>query len=215
MKESEKTNDEPLIDKEAKQENIDVLDKPKENKDKAIDQLEIGKSEEESEESNKLLQDKLISTKYSKDDAQNDQEDEGMACPSSERYTYDPYLESNFINRFFFYWAFTILRMAKKYRLKTTDLGTPAPNNNARIFARHLHRIWDELGYKNYENYALFRTVVRSNACPLITVMILSALQAGLDYFSVIIPSNLLIISIMMKIKKEIQLLLSMHLYGF
>ena len=190
MKETENTNDEPLIDKEAKQDNIEVLDKPKEEKDKAIDQLEIGKSEEESEESNKLLQDKLISTKYSKDDTQNQQEDEGMACPASERYTYDPYLESNFINRFFFYWAFSILRMAKKYRLKPTDLGTPAKSNNARIFAKHLHRIWDDLGYKNYENYALFRTVVRSNACALITVMILSALQAGLDYFSVIITKQ-------------------------
>ena len=190
MKES--GTDEPLIDKETKQDNVDVLDDKKDNKDKPVEQLEIGKGEDESEEeSNKLLQDKLISKKYSKNDVPDlPEEDEGMACPASERYTYDPYLESNIINRFFFYWAFTILRMAKKYRLTTTDLGTPAPNNNARIFAKHLHRIWDELGYKNYQNYALFRTVVRSNACPLISVMVLSACQAGLDYFSVIITKQ-------------------------
>ena len=193
MKESENkedTNEEPLIDKESNQEKIDVIDN-EQDKEKQVDQLEIGKQEEESEESsNKLLQDKLLSKKYTKDDSPEDKENEGMNCPAAERYTYDPYLESNFINRFFFYWAFTILRMAKKYRLKTTDLGTPAPSNNARIFAQHLHRIWDDLGYKNYENYALFRTVVRSNACPLITVMILSGLQAGLDYFSVIITKQ-------------------------
>ena len=192
MKESENENEEPLVNKEEQKENLEVLDSPKENKDKQVDQLEIAKPEEESEEeSNKLLQSKLLSEKYSKEKEDDlPEEERGMACPASERYTYDPYLESNIINRFFFYWAFTILRMAKKYKLKTTDLGTPAPSNNARIFAKHLHRIWDELGYKNYENYALFRTVVRSNACPLIIVMILSGLQAGLDYFSVIITKQ-------------------------
>ena len=192
MKESENENEEPLVNKEEQKENLEVLDSPKENKDKQVDQLEIAKPEEESEEeSNKLLQSKLLSEKHTKEKEDDlPEEERGMACPASERYTYDPYLESNIINRFFFYWAFTILRMAKKYKLKTTDLGTPAPSNNARIFAKHLHRIWDELGYKNYENYALFRTVVRSNACPLIIVMILSGLQAGLDYFSVIITKQ-------------------------
>jgi len=190
MKESE--NEEPLINKDAKQEKIEVLGNQKENKgDKQIEQLEVGKTEEESEEgeSNKLLQEKI---KFSKNDTKKGEieEEEGMECPADERYTYDPYLGSNIINRFFFYWAFTILRMAKKYKLKTRDLGTPSTSNNARMFSKNLHRIWDDLEYKNYENYALFRTVVRSNSCALITVMILSALQAGLDYFSVIITKQ-------------------------
>ena len=191
MKESENENEEPLINKDAKQEKIEVLENQKGNNgDKPIEQLEVGKTEEESEEgeSNKLLQEKI---KFSKNDTKKGElEDEGMECPADERYKYDPYLESNIINRFFFYWAFTILRMAKKYRLKTSDLGTPSSSNNARVFATNLHRIWDDLEYKNYENYALFRTVVRSNGCALITVMILSALQAGLDYFSVIITKQ-------------------------
>ena len=192
MKESENKIEEPLINKDAKQEKIEVLGNQKENKgDKQIEQLEVGKTEEESEEgeSNKLLQEKI---KFSKNDTKNGEieEEEGMECPADERYTYDPYLGSNIINRFFFYWAFTILRMAKKYKLKTRDLGTPSTSNNARMFSKNLHRIWDDLEYKNYENYALFRTVVRSNSCALITVMILSALQAGLDYFSVIITKQ-------------------------
>ena len=189
MKESDNNTEEPLIDKENKQANVEVLDNPKENKDKPIEQLEVGKEDESEEESNKLLQDKITSTKKKDDEIPAD-EFEGIDCPANERYTYDPYLESNIFNRFIFYWAFTILRMAKKYRLKTTDLGTPSKSNNARVFSKNLHRIWDDLGYKNYQNYALFRTVVRSNACPLITVMILSAIQAGLDYFSVIITKQ-------------------------
>ena len=182
MKESE--DKDPLIDKETKGDNEEIDTKEEKPKNQ-IQQFEVEESSEGG--SNKLLQEKLISKK---DSLSPQEEEEGVACPPSERYTYDPYLESNIINRFFFFWAFTILRMAKKYRLKTSDLGTPAKNNNARIFSKNLHRIWDELGYKNSEKCALFKTVVRSNACPLIIVMILSAIQAGLDYFSVIITKE-------------------------
>ena len=186
MKESE--NKEPLIDKVEKkdneddEDNEDIIDTKQEKK--PIEQFEI---EEGKDESNKLLKDKITSQKKA---LSPQEEDEGMPCPPSERFQHDPYLESNPLSRFFFFWAYTILRMAKKYRLKTTDLGTPAQSNNARVFSKNLHRIWDDLGYKNYPNYALFRTVVRSNACALITVMILSAIQAGLDYFSVIITKQ-------------------------
>ena len=47
--------------------------------------------------------------------------------------------------------------MTKKYRLKVTD---SAPSNNARIVVKNLHRTWGDLGYKNYHNYALFRTLL-------------------------------------------------------
>ena len=71
--------------------------------------------------------------------------------------------------------------------MKVPDLGTPSPSNNARIFAKNLHRIFDDLGYKNYQKYELFRKDVRSNIRPLALLMLLSDMQAGLDYFSVII----------------------------
>ena len=185
MKESE--NKEPLIDKVEKkdneddEDNEDIINTKKEKK--TIEQFEI----EDAKESNKLLKDKITSNKKSRN---LQEDDEGIPCPPSERYTYDPYLESNLLSRFIFFWAFTILRMARKYKLKTSDLGTPAKNNNARVFSKNLHRIWDDLGYKNYQSSALFKTVVRSNAWALISVMILSAIQAGLDYFSVIITKQ-------------------------
>ena len=51
MKESENENEEPLINKDAKQEKIEVLENQKGNNgDKPIEQLEVGKTEEESEE---------------------------------------------------------------------------------------------------------------------------------------------------------------------
>ena len=53
-----------------------------------------------------------------------------------------------------------------------------------------MKRVWDELGYKNCQNLALFKTVLRTNACALFTVMCLSGILAGLDYFSVIITKQ-------------------------
>ena len=108
-----------------------------------------------------------------------------IPCPIKEKYTYDPYLESNLINRFFFYWAYKIIKMAKIYKLEITDLGKPAESNNAKTILNEIKRIWEDLGYKNYKNYALLRTILRANIYTLIIIMFLSILQAGLDYFSV------------------------------
>ena len=173
-----------------KQENQDSNTNIKEEEDNIINTKEekldmIGESEEDSD---KLLQDKIVH-KYSKEDELINVKDEyeGIKCPPNEKYTYDPYLESNIINRFFFYWSFTILRMASKYRLSSSDLGKPSNSNDSRYFAQKLHHIWNVLDYKSIQNHALFKTVVRSNACSLLIVMLLSAIQAGLDYFSVII----------------------------
>ena len=170
--------------------NIENKEEEKINIPKEIDINTENKEKEEEEDSDKLLQEKLV-MKYSKEDIINVPGDyEGIKCPPSERFTYDPYLESNIINRFFFHWAFTILKMSRKYRLTPADLGKPSKKNDSHYFAQKLHHIWDDLGYKNKESHALFKTVLRSNACSLIIVMILSALQAGLDYFSVIITKE-------------------------
>ena len=185
MEEKDTTN-EPLIQKKG---TIDeYLEKKEEEKKEKID---IEKEEPEEEESGKSLPDKLDLHKYSKEDGIKVNEDfEGFRCPVNERYKYDPYLQSNIINRFFFFWAYKILKMAQKYRLVSSDLGKPSGKNDSHYFSQNLHRIWDVLGYKNIQSLALFKTVVRSNACSLVIVVILSALQAGLDYFSVIITKQ-------------------------
>ena len=194
MEEKDK-QEEPLLQKKSTIEEFlekkdDVEIKINEPKETDINTENKEEEKEEEEDSDKLLQEKLV-MKYSKEDIINVPDDyEGTKCPPSERFTYDPYLESNIINRFFFHWACTILRMSKKYRLTPSDLGKPSKKNDSHYFAQKLHRIWDDLGYKNKQSHALFKTVLRSNACSLIIVMILSALQAGLDYFSVIITKE-------------------------
>ena len=193
MEEKEKS-EEPLLQKkgtieeylEKKKAEEEKLSEPKKEIITKDNQIE----ESEESESGKLLQDKLIH-KYSQEDAIKVNEDfEGIRCPEAERYKYDPYLESNIINRFFFHWAYIILKMARKYRLVASDLGKPSKKNDSHYFAQNLHRIWDDLGYKNIQSHALFKTVLRSNACSLVIVVILSGIQAGLDYFSVIITKE-------------------------
>ena len=187
MDEKDKT-EEPLIQKKNTiEEYLDKKNQDEQKKENISTENNIEESEDT--ESGKLLQTKL--RKYSKDDAVNVHEEfEGFRCPANERYTYDPYLESNIINRFFFFWAFTILKMAQKYRLVSSDLGKPSKKNDSHYFAQKLHHIWDELDYKHAQGHALFKTVLRSNACSLVIVVILSGLQAGLDYFSVIITKQ-------------------------
>ena len=187
MDEKEKS-EEPLIEKKNTIE--EYLDKK--NSEPKLENISTENNIEESEhtESGKSLPDKS-GRKYSKEDVIKVNEDfEGTRCPEAERYTYDPYLESNFINRFFFFWAFTILKMAQKYRLISSDLGKPSKKNDSHYFAQRLHYIWDDLDYKHASGHALFKTVLRSNACSLIIVVLLSAIQAGLDYFSVIITKQ-------------------------
>ena len=161
----------------------------------------LDEEEEEEEESkdgqiNELakidqsLQDKLI-PKFSKDDVINANEDfEGIKCPESERYTTDPYLGANIISRLFFHWAFTILKKSRKYHLTASDLGKPSKKNDSHYFSKNLHHIWDELDYKSIQNHALFKTVLRSNACALIIVIIISFIRAAFDYYSVIITKQ-------------------------
>ena len=187
MDEKDKS-EEPLIEKKNTIE--EYLDKK--NSEPKLENISTENNIEESEhtESGKSLPDKS-GRKYSKEDVIKVNEDfEGTRCPEAERYTYDPYLESNFINRFFFFWAFTILKMAQKYRLISSDLGKPSKKNDSHYFAQRLHYIWDDLDYKHASGHALFKTVLRSNACSLVIVVLLSAIQAGLDYFSVIITKQ-------------------------
>ena len=187
MDEKDKT-EEPLIQsKNTLEEHLEI--KTEEKKDENII-IENNIEDSEKNESGKSLPNKL-GRKYSKEDKIKADEDfEGIRCPPNERYTYDPYLESNFINRFFFFWAFTILKMAQKYRLISSDLGKPSKKNDSHYFAQRLHYIWDDLDYKHASGHALFKTVLRSNACSLLIVIFLSAIQAGLDYFSVIITKQ-------------------------
>ena len=111
---------------------------------------------------------------------------------NNQKLLYDPYLDSNFISRIFFLWAYKILKMSKNYKLKIEDLGKPTSRNNSTNFSRKINYIWNNLGYKNYNTLPLLRTIIRANYYSIIAIFILCLLLAGLDFFSVIIIKQLI-----------------------
>ena len=111
---------------------------------------------------------------------------------NNSKILYDPYLESNCISRILFLWAFKILNISGKYKLKLEDLGKPALSNNASNFSKRINYIWNILGYKNYNISSLFRTIIRANISSIIILFILCSIFAYSDFFSVIITKVLI-----------------------
>ena len=140
-------------------------------------------------ESNENDQEKFLLKTKQKDESL-EIDDENIECPPNEKFNYDPYIESNIFSKFFFYWAFTILRIARKYKLKPSDLGKPAKQNDANFYSNNLKNIWENQGYKNIQNHALFKTIAKASISTLIFVVILSTIIAALDYYTVIITKQ-------------------------
>ena len=129
---SQRSTEDSLYNEDTYRNTEEFLDIERNNEDKYIEQRI--KEEEENVKENKLNKglDEQFESKINVKNSS--KKNDKFSCPIDEKYTYDPYLESNFINRFFFYWAYKILKLSKKYKLKIKDLGKPASNNNANIF---------------------------------------------------------------------------------
>ena len=99
----------------------------------------------------------------------------------------DPYLDSNYFSRFFFGWAFYILRLAKRGKLTSKMLGKLNKKNDSSFYYQNLFEVWETKGYKKIKNNALFKAILRSNLYKIIILLILSLISFLSDYFSVIL----------------------------
>ena len=162
MKEEENTTEEPLNNKE----NIEVLE------------YDSNEKKQKDEDVNQLIKD---------DNNEAPRESFEIEYPKNKKDDKQPSLSFNCFTNFFFHWAFEILNLSKKYKLKVSDLKTPYTTKSAKLFAKNLDKIWDELGYKNIKKNALFRTVIKSNKCDLIIVMTISIILVCTDFFTIII----------------------------
>ena len=107
--------------------------------------------------------------------------------PKIEGFTYDPYLESNFFSRFFFYWCYKVLKLSKKTKITPDLLGNLCKQNDSEYFSIFINQIWEDKKYKKCKSNALFKAILRANVFRLITVFILIFLSAATEYFSVIL----------------------------
>ena len=98
----------------------------------------------------------------------------------------DPFLDSNFISRFFMYWAFKVLNISKKTKIKKEYLGKLNKEHDSTYFYNRINNIWENKGYKNFSKHALLWCILRSNLPKIMFVFCLSVTTAAADYFAVI-----------------------------
>ena len=98
----------------------------------------------------------------------------------------DPFLDANFISRFFMYWAFKVLRISKKTKIKKEYLGKLNKEHDSTYFYDRINNIWEQKGYKDIRKHALLLCILRSNLPKILFVFCLSISTAAADYFAVI-----------------------------
>ena len=98
----------------------------------------------------------------------------------------DPFLDANFFSRFFMYWAFKVLKISKRTKIKKEYLGKLSREHDSTYFYDRINGIWDEKGYKNITKHALLLCILRSNLPKIMFVFCLSISTAAADYFAVI-----------------------------
>ena len=99
----------------------------------------------------------------------------------------DPYLDSNFISRFFMFWAYKIINIATKTEMKKEYLGKIGDKHDSKHFNNEISYIWENKGYKNLKKYALIFCVFRANIKMIILVFFLTLIKAATNYFSIIL----------------------------
>ena len=138
---------------------------------------------------NKINNLELLKDKIENPNDENNDEDLIQEAPKKFNFTpfkNDPFLDSNFISRFFLYWGFKVLRISKKTKIKKEYLGKLNKEHDSTYFYDRINRIWEEKGYKNFSKYALLWCILRSNLPKILFVFCLSISTAISDYFAVI-----------------------------
>ena len=166
----------------------------KDDNDKEENNNSSSDEEENSNKNQKLEEMKNIITSNVDETPENNKPQIGENIPVTDipkqnftPYTKDPYLDSNFINRFFLYWAYKIIRIATKTKIKIEHLGNLNKKNDSTYFNDRLTYIWETKGYKNCRKYALLKAILRSNLPKISVVFILSMIKTATDYIGVIL----------------------------
>ena len=85
---------------------------------------------------------------------------------NKKRFTYfenDPYLDSNCISKFIMYWAYKIINISTKTKMKKEYLGKIGDAHDSKHFNDQISYIWENKGYKNIKKYSLILCVFRAN----------------------------------------------------
>ena len=92
----------------------------------------------------------------------------------------DPKNDSSMCSRFFFYWGYRIIKLARLTRLSLEHLGELTQGNSSFEYSRQISSIWER--YKNQPN-ALFKTVFHANILGLLFIVIFSLIHSVLTIY--------------------------------
>ncbi len=143
----------------------------------------LDKEEEKNELDSKIIDE---NNKHDKS-IDNSNEEENEINYSKFGYNYDAYKESNIISRLFFFWAFYILRLAKKTKLKQKYFGTLIKESDSSNFKKEIYEIWEGKEYNKIKSNALFKSILRANIKQILIIFILSLFNAFFEISEIII----------------------------
>jgi len=137
-----------------------------------------------------FIDSKIIDDNYKQEkfiDNNNSNEEEKEIDDSKFGYKYDAYKESNIFSRLFFLWAFYILNLAKKTKLKQKYFGTLIKESDSTYFKKEIYEIWEGKEYNKIESNALFKAIIRANIKEIFIIFILSSYNAFSEIAQIIL----------------------------
>lgn len=102
------------------------------------------------------------------------------------------YTTSNFISKFFFFWAFLVLLIPKNVKINYSQIGPLNKKDDAHTFSSFIAYYWEQLNYKSIKNNALFKTLLRANIIRFLILLIMNLIISLSDYLSVLLLKNII-----------------------
>ena len=109
------------------------------------------------------------------DDDEDEYEEEKNTISEYSFSQSDPKNDSSMCSRFFFYWGYRIIKLARLTRLSLEHLGELTQSNSSFEYSRQISSIWEH--YKNKPN-ALFKTVFHANILGLLFIVVFSLIHS-------------------------------------
>ena len=97
----------------------------------------------------------------------------------------DFYSNANCFSRIIYYWAYKMIKLAKKVNLNSKHLGKLIGHNSSQTFINRTYYVYNTLNYKSLKKCSLFRTILRANIYYIISVILLALFVTGLNVLSI------------------------------
>ena len=153
--------------------------------------MQANKEEQKENQNDEIIDTNIKTEEQSKPLLEEPKEEKPKLKEDKDRgFKKDAYHDSNIFSRLFFFWSFYILYLARQIQLVPSNLGTLSKSNDSSYFSKNIDYFWNEKGYKNKTSNALMKTILRTNICRLLVILLLSAISSGAQYIQVLLTKE-------------------------